>query len=186
MKQENLDRPDWHQYFLGLAWMVSLRSRDPRTKHGAVITDYNHIIIGTGYNSFVAGVTDESLPRTAPEKYPFMIHAEKNAILNRSKVQSAVDGAIIYITGKPCLDCLQTCLQVGIKEFHWLDRKIPTTSLYKESEEESRLHQWFLDQKEARITIHQFNPSWFLSASEKIDDSFITNKHVTELLAESS
>jgi dCMP deaminase len=172
MKQENTNRPDWHQYFLGLAWVISLRSRDPRTKHGSVITDYNHIILGTGYNSFISGVDDSQLPLTAPEKYPYMMHAERNAVQNLSRCISKAEGAIIYITGKPCLDCLQTCLQSGVNEFHWLNRKIPTTSLYSESENDKRIHKWFLEQKKARSYIHQFESNWITKAVENIESSF--------------
>ena len=78
----NLQRPNWNDYFLGLAFIASSRSRDQETKHGTVIVDNNNIVLGTGYNSFIRGINDQSLPALRPNKYPFMIHSELNAILN--------------------------------------------------------------------------------------------------------
>lgn len=73
-----LDRPDWAEYFLKLAKVVSERSPDGETKHGCVIVNDFHQVIGVGYNGFVRGIDDSLLPNLRPAKYLHMIHAEVN------------------------------------------------------------------------------------------------------------
>ena len=75
-------RPEWDDYFLGLAKAVSLRSHDIDTQHGCLITDPDHRILGVGYNGFPRGMDDSLLPTHRPEKYHWMIHAERNALSN--------------------------------------------------------------------------------------------------------
>ena len=96
-----------------IAHDAATRSTDAQTSHGAVIVDGSHRILGIGYNGFMAGVDDSWLPNTRPDKYPWMLHAELNAILN---CEHKPRGAIIYVTGYPCLHCFQCIEQVGIKE----------------------------------------------------------------------
>lgn len=112
------ERPSWDEYFLGLAIAVAQRSHDPRTKHGCIITKDNRII-GTGYNGFIHGVDDESLPREAPTKYKVMFHAECNSLLN---CQIRPEGCTAYITGEPCLSCIQQLWQGGIRKVIHLDK----------------------------------------------------------------
>jgi dCMP deaminase len=105
--------PDWDEYFLGMALYVSSRSKDAQTKHGAIIVNRHNIIMGTGYNSFVRGLPDSEYPNSRPDKYPYMIHAEENAILN-SKGNLRNKGIKIYVTGSCCFNCLQRIKQAGI------------------------------------------------------------------------
>lgn len=107
------NRPSWHQYFLGLAKVVSLRSHDIQTKHGCVITDQNNRILGVGYNGFPKGLDDTKLPNTRPDKYPWMIHAERNALSN---CVIRPDNGIAYVTGQCCNDCIMALWQEGIKQ----------------------------------------------------------------------
>jgi dCMP deaminase len=110
----NINRPDWDTYFMSMAFLVAQRSPDAQTKHGAIIVDKNHRVIGMGYNGFVRGVNDEEMPNTRPDKYHVMCHADTNAILNASR--SDLSGCTIYITGKPCNNCLKLILQSGIRK----------------------------------------------------------------------
>jgi len=105
------DRPNWIDYFLGLATVVSQRSHDLQTQHGCVITDSNNRILGVGYNGFPRGLKDEQLPNTRPDKYPWMIHAERNALSN---CVVRPDGATAYVTGQCCNDCLMALWQEGV------------------------------------------------------------------------
>ena len=75
-------RPSWTDYFLGLAKVASQRSHDIHTQHGCVITDRLNRILGVGYNGYPKNVDDDSLPTSRPEKYAWMIHAERNALAN--------------------------------------------------------------------------------------------------------
>lgn len=106
-------RPSWTDYFLGLARVVSKRSHDIQTQHGCVITDQNNRILGVGYNGFPRGLLDDRLPNTRPEKYPWMIHAERNALSN---CVVRPDNGIAYVTGQSCNDCIMALWQEGIKK----------------------------------------------------------------------
>ncbi len=68
-------RPNWIDYFLGLAKVVSQRSHDVHTKHGCVIADKNHRILGVGYNGFPHSLDDAQLPTNRPDKYFWIIHS---------------------------------------------------------------------------------------------------------------
>jgi len=117
-------RPDWDNYFLSLAFLVSARSRDQETKHGTVIVDRNNLILGTGYNSFIKGMNDASLPKIRPNKYPYMIHSELNAILNCKVLPREVSGGgKAYVTGRCCNHCLQSLIQSGVKEINMANRR---------------------------------------------------------------
>lgn len=106
-------RPNWTDYFLGLAKVVSQRSHDLQTHHGCVITDSHHRILGVGYNGFPRGLNDSDLPKTRPDKYPWMIHAERNALSN---CVVRPDNGIAYVTGQCCNDCIMALWQEGISD----------------------------------------------------------------------
>ena len=119
-----MQRPSWDEYFLLLAFNVSLRSEDPDIKHGAVIVNqYNHII-GTGYNGPIKGADNSVIPFSIrDEKRKWMIHAEENAMLNVTQSSSERgDRCRIYITGQPCNNCLQRMVNFGIKKIVIVDR----------------------------------------------------------------
>jgi len=107
-----MERPNWTDYFLGLAKVVSQRSHDSQTQHGCVITDKNNRILGLGYNGFPRGLDDNLLPNTRPDKYPWMIHAERNALSNCT---IRPDDGIAYVTGQCCNDCIMALWQEGVK-----------------------------------------------------------------------
>jgi dCMP deaminase len=107
----SMSRPDWTNYFLGLAKVVSQRSHDVHTQHGCVITDKHNRILGVGYNGFPRGLDDSSLPLSRPEKYPWMIHAERNALSN---CIVRPDNGIAYVTGQSCNDCIMALWQEGV------------------------------------------------------------------------
>jgi dCMP deaminase len=111
-------RPDWSDYYLGLAKVVSQRSHDKHTQHGCVITDQNNRPLGLGYNGFPHGLDDKNLPLDRPDKYPWMIHAERNALSN---CVVRPDNGIAYITGQSCNDCIMALWQEGIKKVIMID-----------------------------------------------------------------
>jgi dCMP deaminase len=110
-------RRSWDQYFLDIAGLASIRSKDPSTQVGAVIVKNNNIL-STGYNGFPRGVNDNDESRyERPEKYLWTIHAEENAIFNASRNGVALEDSILYVTPMhPCLDCAKAIAQSGIKE----------------------------------------------------------------------
>lgn len=129
-------RPEWTDFFLGLAQVVSLRSHDENTKHGALLCDQDHRILSLGYNGLPRGVNDDEWPTTRPHKGPFMCHAEENSVLNSN---GPVRGSDAYVTGWPCLNCLKTLWQSGIKRvFYRSDRS------YRRLEEEREQRDFFI------------------------------------------
>lgn len=111
-------RPDWTNYFLGLAKVISQRSHDIHTKHGCVITDSSNRILGVGYNGFPRGLDDSNLPTSRPEKYPWMVHSERNALSN---CVVRPDNGTAYVTGQCCNDCIIALWQEGIKRVYMID-----------------------------------------------------------------
>lgn len=108
----------WDQYFMEVAELSALRSKDPSRQVGACIVKDN-VIVGTGYNGFPRGCSDKEFPWTKDSKeitetkYAYVVHAELNAILNSTR---DLDGATIYVTLFPCTECTKAIIQSGIKK----------------------------------------------------------------------
>ena len=96
-------------------------SKDPGTQVGAVLIGGDKRVLSVGYNGAPNGFPDEFVPwsRTAdrPEdtKYPWVIHAELNAILNFKGLTSDLCGSTLYTTHFPCSECTKALIQVGVK-----------------------------------------------------------------------
>ena len=88
---------DWDNMFFSEAVLWSRRSHDSQTQCGCVLVK-NKTVIATGYNGFMREIDDSSLPSTRPEKYPFMIHAEANAVYNCAREGKSTLGCRAYIT----------------------------------------------------------------------------------------
>lgn len=118
-------RPSFDEYFMYLAFAVSVRSDDLFQKIGAVIVHENsQHIVGTGYNNTIRGMTDKICrPKDRNYRRRFMKHAEDNAIKN-CVVHPLHSNSVfkLYITAKPCLDCLEDVINFGIKHIIYLDR----------------------------------------------------------------
>lgn len=151
-----MERPDWDSYFLTLAFVASARSRDQETKHGTVIVDKNNIILGTGYNSFIKGVNDASLPNIRPNKYPFMIHSELNAILNCRVLPREAGGGKAYVTGRCCNHCLQSLIQSGVTELNMANRK----GTVLEDEKSLEIFNQIIEQSNIKVRFIDFDLKW--------------------------
>lgn len=120
----------WDEYFMGVALLAAMRSKDPSTQVGACIVDDENRILSTGYNGFPSGCSDDVFPwdregEYGKTKYPFVVHAELNAILNaRGK---NLTGAKIYVALFPCNECAKAIIQSGIREVIYLSDKYATT-----------------------------------------------------------
>ena len=126
MKRE--DYISWDEYFMGIAMLAARRSKDPNTQVGACIVSPDNIIISTGYNGMPKGCSDDEFPwdREGVEtKYPFVVHAELNAILNANGRN--LQGSRIYVALFPCNECAKAIIQSGIKEVVYLSDKYATT-----------------------------------------------------------
>lgn len=123
MKRENY--LDWDNYFMGIARLSALRSKDPSTQVGACIVNSDKKIIGIGYNGLPTGINDDDYPwdkqgEFLDTKYPYVCHAELNAILNST---TNLQGATIYVTLFPCNECTKAIIQSGIKKLYYISDK---------------------------------------------------------------
>jgi len=127
------DYISWDEYFMGIAMLAACRSKDPNTQVGACIVSEDNIIISTGYNGMPKGCSDDEFPwdrkgeNEAATKYPYVVHAELNAILNANGRD--LRGSRIYVALFPCNECAKAIIQSGIKEVIYLSDKYNDTML---------------------------------------------------------
>ena len=119
------DYLSWDEYFMGIAFLSGMRSKDPSTQVGACIIDEDKKIIGIGYNGFPMGSSDDTMPwgregDFLETKYPYVVHAELNAILNSIK---SLKNSTIYVTHFPCNECAKAIVQSGIKKVVYFSDK---------------------------------------------------------------
>ena len=122
------DYISWDEYFMGVALLAAKRSKDPNTQVGACIVDKNNVILTTGYNGFPQGCSDDVFPWEREgeiTKYPFVVHAELNAILNASG--KSLRGSTLYVDLFPCNECAKAIIQSGISEIVYLSDKYADT-----------------------------------------------------------
>ena len=128
------DYISWDEYFMGVAKLAARRSKDPSTQVGACIVSQENIIISTGYNGMPKGCSDDEFPwaREGEEtKYPYVVHAELNAILNASGRD--LRGSRVYVALFPCNECAKAIIQSGVKEVVYLSDKYANTPGVKAS-----------------------------------------------------
>lgn len=130
------DYISWDEYFMGVAILAGMRSKDPSTQVGACIVDNDNKILSQGYNGLPRGCSDDEFPwnregNMLETKYPYVVHAELNAILN-SRGTSLV-GSKIYVDLFPCNECAKAIIQSGIKEVVYLSDKYADTDIVKAS-----------------------------------------------------
>lgn len=120
------DYISWDDYFTAIAFLSAMRSKDPSTQVGACIVNPERRIVGIGYNGFPAGCSDDALPwgrqgaSQLDTKYPYVVHAEVNAILNS---RGSVAGCTLYVALFPCNECAKLIIQSGIREVVYLSDK---------------------------------------------------------------
>ena len=131
---KRLDYISWDEYFMGVALLAAKRSKDPNTQVGACIVDQNNVILTTGYNGFPQGCSDDEFPWNREgevTKYPFVVHAELNAILNASG--KSLRGSKLYVDLSPCNECAKAIIQSGVSEIVYLSDKYADTPGIKAS-----------------------------------------------------
>lgn len=122
------DYISWDEYFMSVALLASMRSKDPNTQVGACIVGEDKRIISTGYNGFPCGCSDDDFPwdrEGEQTKYPYVVHAELNAILNAGGRN--LSGSRLYVALFPCNECAKAIIQAGIKEVVYLSDKYDGT-----------------------------------------------------------
>lgn len=121
----------WDEYFMSVAKLSAYRSKDPNTQVGACIVNSDKKIVGVGYNGLPWGCEDDKFPWSIRDgeleetKYPYVVHAELNAILNST---GSLKDCKIYVSLFPCHECVKAIIQSGIKEIVFEDEKYAGTS----------------------------------------------------------
>lgn len=122
----------WDRRFMALAQHVAQWSKDPSTKVGAVIVDDRNRVIAHGYNGFPRGVEDSpELYADREQKYPRVVHAELNAILN---ALGPVEGCTLFATLAPCCECAKAIIQAGIRRVVITPESAKTSDRWSESQ----------------------------------------------------
>lgn len=130
MTGKRTDYISWDEYFMGIAHLSAMRSKDPNTQVGACIVSKENKILSMGYNGFPNGCDDDEFPwerdgDLADSKYAYVTHSELNAILNYRG--GSLEGTKIYVTLFPCNECAKAIIQAGIKELVYADDKYDKT-----------------------------------------------------------
>ena len=119
MANKREDYISWDEYFMGVAALSAMRSKDPGTQVGACIVSPTNKILSMGYNGFPIGCSDDDFPwnregEPLENKYFYSTHSELNAILNYRG--GSLENCKIYVTLFPCNECAKAIIQCGIKE----------------------------------------------------------------------
>ncbi|MBS1759984.1 MAG: dCMP deaminase family protein [Bacteroidetes bacterium] len=130
------DYISWDEYFMGVALLSAKRSKDPSTQVGACIVNNQNKIVGAGYNGLPMGCDDDVFPWEKngdflETKYPYVCHAELNAILNN--IGMDLKGCKIYTALFPCNECSKAIIQSGISEVIYLSDKYEGNDVFKAS-----------------------------------------------------
>jgi len=128
--KKRTDYISWDEYFMGVALLSARRSKDPNTQVGACIVNDKNKIVGAGYNGLPMGCDDDEFPwekkgNFLQTKYPYVCHAELNAILNN--IGMDLRGCKIYTALFPCNECTKAIIQSGISEVIYLSDKYAGT-----------------------------------------------------------
>lgn len=110
-------RPNWHQYFIGLAQHASTRSADPRTRVGCVAIDGDKHVVTTGYNGLPYGTADS--PAHWEDKDALVVHAEENMVTHAARASGGLKGTTVYSTHIPCLRCTRLLIQCGVTAVYY-------------------------------------------------------------------
>ncbi|XP_021737448.1 deoxycytidylate deaminase-like [Chenopodium quinoa] len=124
----------WDDYFMAIVFLSAQRSKDPNRQVGACLVSQNGVILGIGYNGFPRGCSDDKLPWAKKSKnedpletkYPYVCHAEVNAILNTNHASAA--GQKLYVTMFPCNECAKIIIQSGVSEIiYFVEKRLPNS-----------------------------------------------------------
>ena len=130
MSGKRKDYITWDEYFMAVARLAGLRSKDPNSQVGSCIVSTDNKRLSMGYNGFPLGCSDDEYPwdregEPLDTKYVYVTHSELNAILNYRG--GNLEGAKIYVSLFPCNECAKAIIQSGIKEIIYGEDKYPDT-----------------------------------------------------------
>ena len=128
MSDKRKDYISWDEYFMGVAKLSGMRSKDPNSQVGACIVSQDNKILSMGYNGFPRACSDDEFPWAREgdafdTKYVYVVHSELNAILNYRG--GSLEGAKLYVSMFPCNECAKAIIQSGIKKVIYDINKYP-------------------------------------------------------------
>ena len=131
--KQRKDNINWDEYFMSVAKLSAMRSKDPNTQVGACIVSKDNRILSIGYNGTPNGFSDDIFPwdregNPLDTKYLYVVHAERNAILNFRGNNKELENSKIYVDLFPCNECAKEIIQAGIKEVIYLSDKYANTN----------------------------------------------------------
>lgn len=132
MDEKRKDYISWDEYFMGVAILSGMRSKDPNTQVGCCIVDQDNKILSMGYNGLPKGCSDDEFPwvrdgeNPLDTKYVYTVHSELNAILNYKG--GSLEGSKLYVSLFPCNECAKAIIQSGIKEVIYGENKYNDTT----------------------------------------------------------
>ncbi len=126
--EKRKDYLTWDEYFMAIAKLSAMRSKDPSTQVGSCIVSDDNRILSIGYNGAPNGFSDERFPwaregKKLETKYPYVCHSELNAIVNYRGNKKDLENAKIYVDLFPCNECAKIIIQSGIKEVIYSSNK---------------------------------------------------------------
>ena len=132
INKQRKDYLSWDEYFMAIAKLSAMRSKDPSTQVGACIVGHDNRILSIGYNGAPNGYDDKKFPWDREgvmldTKYAFVCHGEMNAILNYRGSRKDLENAKIYVDLFPCNECAKLIIQSGIKEVIYVCDKYKNT-----------------------------------------------------------
>ncbi|MBE6323065.1 MAG: dCMP deaminase family protein [Paludibacteraceae bacterium] len=108
LKQRNLDTR-----YMRMATIWAENSYCKRRQVGALLVK-DKMIISDGYNGTPSGF-DNNCEDENNSSFPYVLHAEANAITKVARSNNSSDGATLYVTASPCIECAKLIIQAGIK-----------------------------------------------------------------------
>ena len=119
MTEKRRDYISWDEYFMAVAKLAGMRSKDPNSQVGSCIVSADNKILSMGYNGFPCGCSDDEFPWSRVDddplktKYVYVTHSELNAILNYRG--GSLEGSKLYVSLFPCNECAKAIIQAGIR-----------------------------------------------------------------------
>jgi dCMP deaminase len=132
MNEKRADYITWDEYFMAVAKLAGMRSKDPNSQVGSCIVSQDNKILSMGYNGFPIGCSDDEYPWSREDedplntKYLYVTHSELNAILNYRG--GSLEGSKMYVSMFPCNECAKAIIQAGIKTLIYDVNKYPTSA----------------------------------------------------------
>jgi len=129
--------PEKAKVYMGMAYKIKELSPDEETKVGAIMLSPDGRIIASSYNGFLRGAEDDELPKTRPDKYKFMQHAERNMLYNCCYEGIKTRDTTIFCTLSPCEECVRACFQSGVRYIYFskLYKKFDSIDFYANMED---------------------------------------------------